>query len=48
MENEMKVLLDGKELTMERFLEKKTEVEKKPGVKIIEVRPGVYKTKIQG
>jgi len=45
---EDKIVLDGKEFTKTLFLEKKEELEKKPGVKIIEVQPGVFKTKIQG
>lgn len=48
MSEEQTVILDGKVWTKTRFLEQKEKVEKKPGVQIVEVKPGEYKTKIQG
>lgn len=48
MPNEQTVLLDGKVYTKIKFMERKQEVERKPGVTIVEVRPGEYRTKIQG
>jgi len=43
-----KVILNEQEYSYSEFLEKKKEIESKPGVRIVEVKPGVYRTKIQG
>ena len=46
--NEKIVSLNERSLTWEQFLAEKEKQEKKPGVKIVEVKPGVYKTQING
>lgn len=40
--------LNGKKLTESQFKEEVKTLESKPGVKVVEVSPGVYKTRIQG
>jgi hypothetical protein len=42
------ILLDGKKLSEAEFLEKKKNLENKPGVKIIKVKENVYKTRLNG
>lgn len=41
------VEVDGNKITQQQLKEKKKEVEKKPGMKIVEVKPGVYRTKLE-
>lgn len=48
MSEEQTVILDGKVYTKIRFMEMKEKIEKKPGVKLVEVKPGEFRTKIQG
>lgn len=43
-----KVILNGKVITNEEFEEKKKEVKKQKGVKIVEVSNNIYKTRLQG
>jgi hypothetical protein len=45
---EEKVILNEKEISLEEFKKEKENLEKKPGVRIVEVKPGVFKTLIQG
>lgn len=45
---EKTVIVNGKTLTESEFRTKREEVEKKPGVKIVEVSPGVYKIRLKG
>lgn len=45
MENEIE--LNGQKLTESQFVEKKQELEKQKGVKIVEVSQGVFKTLLQ-
>lgn len=47
-EKEKTVKLNEKVYTWTEFLKEKETLSNKPGVKIIEVKPGVYKTKIEG
>ena len=42
-----KVKLNGKEITREQLEEKKKKVEEKPGMSIVEKKPGEYRTKLQ-
>lgn len=48
MVKEKTVMLNEKKLTWIKFIELKEKEEKKLGVKIIEISPGVYKTRVQG
>lgn len=44
---EEKVVFNGKEITVEKFQEEKKELESQKGVKVVEVQPNQYKTRIQ-
>lgn len=44
---EKKIILNGKELTEEEFLEEKKKAEEK-GIKLVEVSPNQYRTKLEG
>lgn len=46
MSEEKKVKLNNKKLTEQEFLEKKKEAEKK-NLKIVEVKPNEYRTKLE-
>ena len=41
------VEFNGKKITEEQLLQEKAEAEKKKGMKVVEVSPEVYKTRIQ-
>lgn len=43
---EKTVEVNGQELTESQFQEKKEEISKQKGVVLVEVRPGVYKTRL--
>lgn len=42
-----KVTLNGKEVSKKELDEKKKEVEKKSGMKLVEVKPNEFKTKLE-
>lgn len=42
------VTLNEKSYTWEQFVEAKKKAEQKKGVQVVEVRPNVYKTRIDG
>lgn len=42
-----KIILNEKELDKEEFDERKEELEKKKGVKVFEVKPGVFKSRLE-
>lgn len=44
--DEKEITLNGKKLTESQFEEKKQEIEKQKGVLLIEVSPGVFKTRL--
>jgi len=44
--DEKEVVLNGRKLTESQFNEKKQEIEKQKGVLLIEVSPGVFKTRL--
>jgi len=46
--NEETVVLNGVPMNKKSFQEAKKEAEKEKGIKIVEVSPGVWKTRIQG
>ena len=48
MPEEKKVRLNEQVLTEDEFQKKKVELEKKPGVKVIKIEEGVYKTRLKG
>ena len=43
-----KIILNEKHISEEDFEKRKKELEKKPGVKIVEIGNNIYKTRIQG
>lgn len=43
---EQEIILNGQKLTESQFQEKKEEIKKQKGVTLIEVSPGVYKTRL--
>lgn len=43
-----KVTLNEKELTKEEFDQKVSELKKKPGVSVVKIREGVYRSRIRG
>ena len=45
---EKTVTVNGKKLTESEFQVKKTEVESKPGAKLVEVAPNAYKIRLKG
>lgn len=46
MENEKKFILNGQELTEEEFEERKKRLLETGGMHLVEVSPGVYKTRL--
>jgi hypothetical protein len=42
------VIVNNKKLTESEFQVKKDEIAKKPGAKLVEVSPGVYKIRLKG
>ena len=46
MADEQKVQLNGQILSKEEFEKKKQEIEQKKGMQLVEVAPGVYKTRL--
>jgi hypothetical protein len=46
--SDKEVVLNGKKVSEEEFKVLKEEAEKKPGVVIVEKKPGEYKTRIKG
>lgn len=47
-EGEGTIVLNEKTLTRDEFEQKKSELEKKPGVAIVEVGPDAYRSRIKG
>ena len=43
-----KITLNEKTYTQEEFQAKKKKLESKPGVKVVEVKPGVFRSQIRG
>lgn len=43
---EQEIILNGQKLTESQFNEKKEEIKKQKGVILVEVSPGVYKTRL--
>ena len=43
---EQEIILNGQKLTESQFNEKKEEIKKQKGVVLVEVSPGVYKTRL--
>lgn len=43
---EQEIILNGQKLTESQFQEKKEEIKKQKGVVLVEVSPGVYKTRL--
>lgn len=48
MSSENKVTLNGKAVTKEKLTEEIQKAASKKGVKVLEVSPDVYKTRVQG
>lgn len=43
---EQEIILNGQKLTESQFNEKKEEIQKQKGIVLVEVSPGVYKTRL--
>lgn len=48
MEEIKQMTLNEKNLSLEEFKKEREKLENKPGVKVIEVKPGIFKSQIRG
>lgn len=48
MEENKEMILNQKNLSLEEFKKERERLEKKPDVRVIEVKPGIFKSQIQG
>ena len=48
MTNDTKIMYNNNQITLEQFNEIKSKLKKQKGIKLVEVNPGVYKTRLLG